>query len=116
MLRTRNIGMALLLATAGCGGADGTGSTAREARSPSRPPECTEVGPQQALQAAIDAAEEGARLCLQPGEYAGPVTIARRIALWGPREAVVKSTGTGTTVLVTASGTTLEGFTVSGSG
>lgn len=67
------------------------------------------------LAAAIAAAAPGEVLLLQPGRYAGPLTIDRPVTLWGPREAVIASAGGGTTVRVTA-GCRLLGFTIDGSG
>lgn len=42
--------------------------------------------------------------------------MRRQVTLWGPRQAVVRSHGRGTTVEVVASGAELLGFTVDGSG
>lgn len=68
------------------------------------------------LQAALDEAEYGATLCLEPGSYGGPIVIGKRVHLWGTRDAVVLSTGQGTTIEVEADGSSLRGFTVDGSG
>jgi nitrous oxidase accessory protein len=59
---------------------------------------------------------DGAVLCLEPGEYAGPVRLTRPVTLWGPRGAVVRSSGEGSTVRVEADGVRLQGFSVAGSG
>lgn len=83
---------------------------------PPAPAGCRAVAAGADLQAAVEAAEEGAALCLAPGAYAGPLRVDRRVALWGPREAVLRSAGSGTTVRVTAPGAALLGFTVQGSG
>lgn len=48
--------------------------------------------------------------------WEGPIHLTRPVHLWGPRDAIVRSSGTGTTIRVSASGTRLEGFTVDGSG
>ena len=67
------------------------------------------------LAAAIAAAGSGDVLLLSPGEYRGPILIDRPLTLWGPRSAVVKSSGRGTTIRVSAS-CKLLGFTIDGSG
>ncbi len=64
----------------------------------------------------LNTVEDGAALCLESGTYTGPFVIDRRVTLWGPRDAVVKSTGRGTTIEVLGSGSQLLGFTVDGSG
>ncbi|MBZ0118406.1 MAG: nitrous oxide reductase family maturation protein NosD, partial [Sandaracinaceae bacterium] len=51
-----------------------------------------------------------------PGVYRGPVTIARRVTLFGPPEAIVRSDGHGTTLTVTAGGAQVLGLTIDGSG
>ena len=51
-----------------------------------------------------------------PGSYAGPITIARSVTLWGPRDAVVQSDGQGTTVRITGAGAALLGLSIAGSG
>jgi nitrous oxidase accessory protein len=68
------------------------------------------------LQAALDAAPPGAVLALEPGSYAGPLVVRSRLTIWGPRDAVVRSNGQGTTIDVRADGAELAGFTVDGSG
>jgi nitrous oxidase accessory protein len=83
---------------------------------PPRPEPCRAVAPGVDLQTALDAASDGDTLCLAPGSYAGAITIARGITLWGPRDAVVKSDGRGTTVRVAGAGAVLLGLTISGSG
>lgn len=67
------------------------------------------------LAAAIAAAGSGDVLLLSPGEYTGPLLIERPLTLWGPRSAVIRSSGRGTTIRVTAS-CKLLGFTMDGSG
>ncbi len=83
---------------------------------PPRPEHCRAVGPGAGLQAALDTVSDGDTLCLAPGTYAGPITIARSVTLWGPRDAVVESDGQGTTVRVSGSGAALLGISVAGSG
>lgn len=82
---------------------------------PSRPADCRAVSGGD-LQAALDAAPDGASLCLAPGVYAGPVTIERGLALWGPPDAVIRSSGEGTTVRLRGAGAALLGLGVDGSG
>jgi len=67
------------------------------------------------LAAALAAAAPGDVLLLSPGQYAGPLEVDRPVTLWGPRDAVIRSAGAGTTIRVTAAAT-LMGFTVDGSG
>lgn len=82
-----------------------------------RPAACdSEVYPREPLQAAIDFAPTGTTVCLVPGVYSGPVVINRRITLWGPAGAVIRSDGKGRTVRAEADGVRVEGFTVDGSG
>ncbi len=81
-----------------------------------RPDDCIVVRAGVNLQAAVDGAEEAAVLCLEPGSYSGPLTITKRLGIWGPREAVIRSAGVGTTIEVEADGASLAGFTVDGSG
>lgn len=81
-----------------------------------RPDDCLPLRPGVPLQQAVDAAAEGSRLCLAPGEYAGPVRVAKRLVLWGPPEAVIRASRQGTTVRLEADGAALLGMTVDGSG
>ena len=83
--------------------------------SPPRPAACRELAGG-ALQAAIDAAPDGAALCLPAGSFAGPVRLARGITLWGPAQAVIASSGEGTTVRLEGEAPSLLGVTVDGSG
>jgi nitrous oxidase accessory protein len=97
----------------------GTGSAEAGAAplpAPARPDGCLEVATGAALREAIATAAEGSALCLAPGEYEGPVQVERRLVLWGPREAVIRSHGTGTTVALSAAGSELLGLGVDGSG
>ncbi|MGB8330615.1 MAG: nitrous oxide reductase family maturation protein NosD [Polyangiales bacterium] len=68
------------------------------------------------LQAAIDGADDGAALCLGRGSYRGPLRVTKSIEIWGPREAIIRSTGTGTTIEIAGTGAALTGLTVDGSG
>ncbi len=83
---------------------------------PARPVDCVSVPAGTNLQATVDAAEEGVALCLESGSYAGPLTISKRVEIWGPRDAVIRSSGEGTTVELEANGAALAGLTVDGSG
>ena len=83
--------------------------------SPPRPAGCLEVAAGEDLGARVAAAAPGAGLCLAPGEYKGPLTL-HGVAVWGPREAVVRSSGEGTTVRLRGQGAALLGVTVDGSG
>jgi len=81
-----------------------------------RPAECVTVEVGASLEAAIGGAEEGATLCLEPGSHPGPLAITKRVTLWGPRDAIILSTGEGTTIEIEADGSELLGLTVDGSG
>ena len=83
---------------------------------PSRPGDCVTVPAGADLHATIDRAEAGAALCLQPGSYYGPLAITKDVEIWGPRDAVIRSSGEGTTIEIQADGATLTGVTVDGSG
>lgn len=81
---------------------------------PPRPAACIDVPAGADLQDVIDAAEDGAALCLQPGTYDGPLEIAKPLTLWGAG-AVIRSKGKGSTVRLSAPGRLLA-FAVDGSG
>ncbi len=83
---------------------------------PPRPEPCRAITPGVGLQTALDAASDGDNLCLAPGSYAGPITVAHGVTLWGPRDAVVQSNGEGTTVRIAGAGAALLGVTIAGSG
>ena len=68
------------------------------------------------VQAAIDGSNDGAALCLEPGSYYGPLTVTKSVEVWGPRDAVIRSSGEGTTIEMEADGSALAGLTVDGSG
>ncbi len=105
--------MAALLA--GCTAAS-VAAEVTPAGAPARPTACSDVPAGTDLQAAVDAAPEGAALCLGPGRHAGPLRITRPLTLWGGRDAVIASTGQGTTVAIAADRVRLLGMTVDGSG
>ncbi|MEZ6038074.1 MAG: nitrous oxide reductase family maturation protein NosD [Planctomycetota bacterium] len=102
----------LLLLLGACGAAE---SDCRGALAVPRPPHGVLVAPGTSLQAAVDAAADGATLLLQAGEYAGPVVIRRPLLLWGPPDAVLTG-DQGSTLRVEGDDVTLQGFTVRGSG
>jgi nitrous oxidase accessory protein len=83
---------------------------------PPRHAACRELAAGSALQPALDAAAPGAALCLAPGDYRGPLRIGPGVVLWGPRTAVIHSSGEGTTVRLESDGAALLGVTVDGSG
>lgn len=83
---------------------------------PARPPRCRPVEAGAALQPLLDGTREGEALCLAPGTYRGPLRLPSGVTLWGPREAVVRSSGEGTTVRLEGEGARLVGLTVDGSG
>lgn len=68
------------------------------------------------LRSLLDKAPEGTALCLRPGVYLGPFTIGAGVTVWGPREAVVRSVGAGSTLTIAGRGGRLLGVTVDGSG
>lgn len=92
------------------------GTAAGIGRLPARPAAGLEIAPGADLQAALDAAPAGVTLCLAPGEYAGPLRITRPLTLWGPRAAIVRSSGKGHTIDVEAANVQLLGFSIRGSG
>ena len=93
------------------------GADAASAADPlARPVPCREVAAGAALQPLVDAAADGDALCLAPGTYAGPLRIGHRVTLWGPREAVLRSSGEGTTLRIEGDGPALLGLTIDGSG
>ncbi len=84
---------------------------------PAAPPAgCPQLAAGADLQAAIDAAPEGAAICLAPGVHRGPLRLAKRVSLRGPREAVVRSPGSGSTLRLEADGASVQGLTIDGSG
>lgn len=69
------------------------------------------------LAAVLAAASDGERLCLAPGRWAGPVVIDKRVAIWGPREAVIGPTAAsrpGSVLTLSAAGASLAGVTLDG--
>jgi nitrous oxidase accessory protein len=74
------------------------------------------VAPGEALQPLVDAAAAGDVLRLAPGRHAGPVRIARPLALVGEPGAVLAGPGRGTVVEVDAPDVRIEGLEITGSG
>jgi nitrous oxidase accessory protein len=106
----------LPLLLAGCTRAGVAPASEAAFPAPARPEPCRDVPAGSALQPRVDAAGPGEALCLGPGEYRGPVSLPAGVTLWGPREAVVRSSGEGTTVRLVGEGARLLGVTVDGSG
>ncbi|MBW2280577.1 MAG: nitrous oxide reductase family maturation protein NosD [Deltaproteobacteria bacterium] len=77
---------------------------------------CVRVPAGSDLQRRLDAAPAGAVFCLEAGDHAGPVHLGPGQTVRGPRQAVIRSTGEGTTVRLEHAGTALVGVTVDGSG
>lgn len=95
----RACGLGLLLAVAGISLAT---ATARR-----------EVPP---LQPWIDVTPTGGTLRVPPGTYAGPVRIDRPMTVDGQGQATIDGQGRGTVLTVKASGVTVRGLTLTGSG
>jgi nitrous oxidase accessory protein len=102
---------AALIALVACADAGGGLPPRREAAPPR--PACVEVAAGAAVQPFLDREPV---VCLGPGVHAGPLRLRRAVTLWGPRQAIVRSGGEGTTIRVEAAGARLSGFTVDGSG
>lgn len=74
------------------------------------------AAPPQPLQPLLDATPAGGTLRLAPGAYAGPATIARPLVLDGAGKASVIGNGRGTVLRIPASGATVRGLAIAGSG
>lgn len=107
--------MFAVLIAAACGDGEAA-NVERTTPAPARPERCAVVEAGADLSAAISAAQEGDALCLEPGEYAGPLRIDREVELWGPRSATVGGATQGSVVVVAAQGVRLAGFTIDGTG
>jgi nitrous oxidase accessory protein len=83
---------------------------------PAAPTSCQTAPSGAPLQPLLDAAPDGGVVCLSPGKYAGPAVVHRSLTLWGPRTAVIQSSGGGTTIDIQADRVALLGFTIHGSG
>ena len=106
---------AIVLASARCG-ADSFASMLQGATHPARPSGCVELSSGANIQRAIEGATPGSTLCLTPGTYTGPIAVDRAVTIWGPREAVLRSNGTGHTIDVRADNARILGLTIEGSG
>jgi nitrous oxidase accessory protein len=69
-----------------------------------------------ALQTAIERAQDGDTLVLQPGEHRGPIEIKRRIVVEGTPGAAIVGTGRGSVVVITAPEAVVRGVAVRRSG
>lgn len=65
---------------------------------------------------ALEQAQDGDRLLLQAGVYAGSFVIDKKLAVEGVPGAIVDAGGKGTAIKVVSSGATVRGLTVRGSG
>ncbi len=83
---------------------------------PPRPAEGHDVSDDAGLQQLLTEAPAGSNLLLAPGRYRGPLLIERGLTLWGPRTAVVYTSGQGTTVRLHGKGSAALGFSIEGSG
>lgn len=83
---------------------------------PPRPESGIEVATTEELLHQLEHAAEGSTLLLQPGIYRGPIQIDRGLTLWGPRDAVIQTSGEGTTVRVRGNHSAALGFSIQGSG
>ena len=68
------------------------------------------------LQAVLDQAADGDELLLQGGEHTGPVRIAKKLTLQGEPGAIVRGSGHGNVITVSAPGAVVRGLTARGSG
>ena len=83
---------------------------------PAPPAGCVRVASGRALQPLLDAAAPGASLCLEDGLFEGPLAIGPGVTLWGSRRAVVRGSGSDSTVRLEGEAATLLGLSVDGSG
>ena len=110
------LGLAVAVACAAPREPEGDVAAGAASPAPTRPQGCRTLRAGAALQTELDAAAPGSSFCLEPGVYAGPVRIAGPITVWGASDAVIRSTGAGTTVRLEGDGAALLGVTVDGSG
>ncbi|VAV98784.1 Nitrous oxide reductase maturation protein NosD [hydrothermal vent metagenome] len=68
------------------------------------------------LQAIVDASAPGSVVMVEPGIYAGGITIDKPLTLRGSGWPVVDGRGSGTVITITAPDVTIEGLVVRGSG
>lgn len=74
------------------------------------------LAPGEAVQAALDRAQDGDTIELAAGEYKGALRIDRRVTLTGQPGAKLVGEGTGSVVTVNAPDVTVRGLIVTGSG
>ncbi len=97
--------------------AQGAGTSDVASRpAPARPDGCRSVPAATALPALLAHASPGDSFCLEAGSYDGPLGIPAGVHLWGPRDAVIRSAGKGTTVRLEGDRAALSGLSVDGSG
>ncbi len=109
--------VAVLLLVASCDSRDvPIPGSARPHEEPTRPKNCFSVPARSNLQQVVDDALEGATMCLEAGTYTGPLVVTKNVTIWGPHEAVIRSSGHGTTIELSADRARLLGVTVDGSG
>jgi nitrous oxidase accessory protein len=66
------------------------------------------------LQARLDAAASGAKIEVEPGEYAGDVFVDKPVRLVGRGRPLLLGSGNGSVVRVRADGVTIDGFRIDG--
>ncbi|MDH3483707.1 MAG: nitrous oxide reductase family maturation protein NosD [Myxococcales bacterium] len=111
------VSVAVLLMVASCESrADLIFAGERPHEAPAPPDDCNVVEAGFNLQRAVDDAIENTTLCLEPGDHAGPLDVNKNVTIWGPHEAVIRSSGEGTTIELGADGAALLGVTIDGSG
>ena len=110
-------GVMLLFSVGSCdANVDPILSGERSHEPPAQPVDCISVRAASDLQEVVDSAAEGTALCLEPGTYTGPLDIDKRVTIFGPENAVIRSLGHGTTIELRGDGAELLGLTVDGSG
>ncbi|MCB9562976.1 MAG: nitrous oxide reductase family maturation protein NosD [Kofleriaceae bacterium] len=110
------LGLGLALAGVAACATDGHAEVDARPAPPAAPAGCRTVEADADLAVAVAGAADGDALCLAPGRFTGPVTLARRITLWGPRDAVVTAHGGASVVTVAAAGARVAGFSIDGTG
>lgn len=66
----------------------------------------------QSVQAAINAAQPGDTIQVQAGTYTEQITLDKSLTLEGINRPVLRGTGTGSVIIVTAAGCTIRGFII----
>ena len=70
------------------------------------------VAPTQSIQAAINAAQPGDTIQVQAGTYNENLTLDKSLTLVGLNKPIVRGTGHGSTIIVTADNCTMQGFII----